>query len=195
MHRSVSDVSRSEKPVVPLTQARAQNFRCKRVNSCEHIQLPWVRVPSMTSRTKTFLAMFAVVLVCYLVFSSLLWPVQVLGDSMQPTFDDGTRHYVNKLAYWSEKPKRGDVVTLRVRAGEMFIKRIVGLPGETVAFKDGKLVINGQPMPEYYTDRAVPWEFEPVKIREDCYFVIGDNRATSVLGMIPAERIVGKVIF
>jgi signal peptidase I len=162
------------------------------VNQCEHIDARW---PRLTPRTKTFLAMLGLVLACYAMFSSLLWPVQVLGDSMEPTFDNGTRHYVNKLAYWSEKPKRGDVVTLRVREGEIFIKRIVGLPGETVAFKDGRLVIDGRPVPEYYTDRTLPWEFEPIKIREGCYFVIGDNRATSVLGMIPSERIVGKVIF
>ncbi|HMJ90284.1 MAG TPA: signal peptidase I, partial [Candidatus Acidoferrum sp.] len=100
------------------------------------------------------------VLVCHLVFSSVLWPVQVLGNSMQPNFDEGTRHYVNKFAYWSEKPKRGDVVTLRVREGEMFIKRIVGLPGETVGFEDGKLLVNGQPVPEFYTESLVPWKFD-----------------------------------
>lgn len=139
--------------------------------------------------------MLGLVTMCYVLFSSVLWPVQVLGNSMEPTFDDGTRHYVNKMAYWTEKPQRGDVVTLRVRDGELFIKRIVGLPGETVAFKDGKLLINGRALPEYYTESTLPWEFQPVKVRPDCYFVIGDNRATSVLGMIPADRIVGKVVF
>lgn len=154
-----------------------------------------MRWPKCNARVKRFLGALALLTACYLVCSSLLWPVQVLGDSMEPTFDNGTRHYVNKLAYWSEKPKRGDVVTLRVREGELFIKRIVGLPGETVAFSDGKLIINGHTVAEHYTDRTMPWAFDPVKVRDDCYFVIGDNRSTSVLGMIPSERIIGKVIF
>ncbi len=156
------------------------------------LNLAWLRP---TPRTKTYAALLGLVLVCYLVGSSVLWPVQVLGNSMQPNFDEGTRHYVNKLAYWSEKPQRGDVVTLRVRAGEVYIKRVVGLPGEAVGFKDGKLVINGKPHPEYYTESTVPWQFDTVTVRENCYFVIGDNRATSVLGVIPADRIVGKVIY
>lgn len=156
------------------------------------LHLTWLRP---APRTKTFVALLGLVLVCHLLGSSVLWPVQVLGDSMQPNFDNGTRHYVNKLAYWSEKPQRGDVVTLRVREGEMFIKRVVGLPGETVGFKEGRLVINGRQHPEYYTASNVPWQFDSVKVRENCYFVIGDNRATSVLGVIPADRIVGKVIF
>jgi signal peptidase I len=150
---------------------------------------------STTSRTRTFAALLGFILLVHIVCSSVFWPVQVQGNSMEPNFDNGTRHYVNKLAYWSEKPKRGDVVTLRVRPGELFIKRIVGLPGETVGFKDGKLVINGEMFPEYYTDSVMPWQFEPVKVRENCYFVIGDNRATSVLGVIPADRILGKVVF
>jgi signal peptidase I len=154
--------------------------------------LSWLKP---TPRTKTFLSLLGVVLAVNILCSSVLWPVQVLGNSMEPNFDHGTHHYVNKLAYWSEKPKRGDVVTLRVRPGEVFIKRVVGLPGETVGFKDGKLVINGEIFPEYYTDKTMPWQFESVKVRENCYFVIGDNRATSVLGVIPSDRILGKVVF
>ena len=138
--------------------------------------------------------MLAVVFVCFLVCHWVLWPVQVLGDSMCPNFEDGTLHYVNKLAYLSEKPKRGDVVTVRVRPGEIFLKRIVGLPGETLEFKDGRIVINGKLLLEHYTDRTIPWKMDPVVLGTDDYYVIGDNRAVSVLGAVPAERILGKVI-
>lgn len=141
------------------------------------------------------MTLLALVTFINVVSSSVLWPVKVLGDSMQPTFENGTHHYVNKLAYWSEKPQRGDVVTLRVREGEVFIKRIVGLPGETIGFADGKLTVNGKVQPEFYTEATVPWKFDPVTVRDNCYFVIGDNRATSVLGVIPSDRILGKVVF
>jgi signal peptidase I len=138
--------------------------------------------------------MFAVVLLCNLICHWVLWPVKVLGDSMCPNYENGSHHYVNKLAYVSEKPKRGDVVTLRVRPGEIFIKRIVGLPGETIECKDGRIVINGKVLLEYYTDTAIPWKMDPVHLAEDHYFVIGDNRAVSLLGPVPLDRILGKVI-
>jgi signal peptidase I len=121
--------------------------------------------------------------------------VKVLGDSMRPTYYNGTRHYVNKLAYWSEKPSRGDVVTVRIRDGEVFIKRIVGLPGERVEVKDGRIAINGHLLHERYTGTVIPWKMEPVQLGSNDYFVIGDNRAESLHGAVPADRIIGKVIF
>lgn len=146
-------------------------------------------------RRKGLFTALAITFVCYAIFQSVLWPVKVLGESMLPTYDDGTRHYVNRLAYWSEKPRRGDVVTLRIRDGEIFIKRVVGLPGERVEFKGGRIVINGQLLREQYTGTTIPWKMDAVELGADDYFVIGDNRTVSLLGAVPEDRIIGKVVF
>jgi len=134
--------------------------------------------------------------VCYAFFQWVLWPVKVMGESMLPTYHDGTRHFINKLAYRWEKPQRGDVVGVRVRPGEIYVKRIVGMPGEKVEVVEGRILINGHMLKEPYTRKIIPdsWDVSPVELGPDFYFVAGDNRAVSVLGPVPGERIIGKVV-
>ena len=148
-------------------------------------------------RKKVLFTALGLAFVCYAFFQWVLWPVKVMGESMLPTYQDGTRHFINKLAYRWEKPQRGDVVGVWVRPGEIYVKRIVGLPGEKIDFKDGRILINGQPLKEPYTRKLIPdaWEVSPVELGPDFYFVAGDNRAVSVLGHVPAERIIGKVVY
>ena len=133
---------------------------------------------------------------CYAFFTWVLWPVKVTGDSMMPNYHNDSRHFINKLAYWSGKPRRGEVIGLRAGGGEIYIKRVVGLPGERVSFEDGRILINGQLLEEPYIDSKIPWtELEPVTLGPDDYYVIGDNRATSVLGPVPFDRFIGRVLF
>jgi signal peptidase I len=133
---------------------------------------------------------------CYGFFTWVLWPVKVAGRSMTPTFADGSRHFINKLAYLSARPQRGDVIALRADDGDVYLKRIVGLPGEVISFEDGVLHINDVPVKEPYTRTRVPvsWR-QRVHLGPDEYYVIGDNRAISVLAPIPGSRIIGKVAF
>jgi signal peptidase I len=147
-------------------------------------------------RVRVLLNTLLIAILCYGFFTWVLWPVKVTGRSMTPTFPDGSRHFINKLAYWSAKPQRGDVVALRADDGDVYLKRIVGLPGEVISFEEGILHVNGVPMRETYTNTKVPlpWR-EPVELgKEECY-AIGDNRAITVLGAIPTTRIIGKVAF
>lgn len=160
----------------------------------EKVSLRHVKSFLPSPRARTLAAMLAFVFGIFLICHWVLWPVQVFGDSMDPNYENGTLHYVNKFAYLSEKPKRGDVVTVRVRPGEIFIKRIVGLPGEKLEFIDGRIVVNGKLLPEYYTDKMIPWKMDPVVLGPGDYYVIGDNRTISVLGAVPVERILGKVV-
>ena len=133
---------------------------------------------------------------CYAFFTWVLWPVKVTGDSMMPNYRNGSRHFINKLAYWSGQPQRGDVIGLRAGDNEIYIKRVVGLPGERVSFQDGRVLINDQLLEESYIDSKIPWaELSPVTLGPDDYYVIGDNRATSVLGPVPFDRIIGQVVF
>lgn len=135
-------------------------------------------------------------LFCYGFFTWVLWPVKVSGRSMTPTYVDGSRHFINKLAYWSAKPQRGDVVALRARDGDVYLKRIIGLPGEFVSFESGIPHVNGVAMRETYTQTKVPWKSrDAAQLGTDEYYVIGDNRAVTVLGAIRADQIIGKVAF
>jgi signal peptidase I len=147
-------------------------------------------------RLKVLVSAFLIAFVCYGFFTWVLWPVKVLGDSMLPNYQNGERHFINKLAYRAAKPQRGDVVALYAQNGDVYIKRILGLPGETISFPDGGVAIDGRPLDEPYVNTKIPDKRgEEGKLGPQDYFVIGDNRATSVLGRVPERDIIGKVVF
>jgi signal peptidase I len=123
------------------------------------------------------------------------------GSSMEPSLHDGEVILVNKLAYLFGSPQRGDVVVLRSPRDpdRDIIKRIIGLPGETVEIKNGKVyidVFDGRPLEEPYIHGKPRGSMAPTKIEENHYFVLGDNRARSLdsrqLGLMPKENIIGK---
>lgn len=138
--------------------------------------------------------------VCLVVFHYGLQPIRVQGGSMLPTYKEYGVHFVNRLAYLFHPPQRGDVVAIRLLAGEhvMYMKRIVGLPGETVAFHRGRLYINGQPLDEPYVKLPCDWERAPEQIPSGHYYVVGDNRDMPwndhTQGRAARELIVGKVV-
>jgi len=150
-------------------------------------------------RFKMLFAAMLVAFVIYGIFHWVLWPVQILGDSMLPNYHAGERHYINKLAYLSEMPSRGDVVGVRVSSEDTYIKRIIGLPGEEISFTNGVVFINGVLLPEKYVETRVPKDFgmegKAVTLAAETYYVMGDNRAVSVLGKIRIDKIIGKVVF
>lgn len=147
-------------------------------------------------RLRVLFISFLIAFACYGFFTWVLWPVQVLGDSMLPNYHSGERHFINKLAYRAANPQRGDVVALYAPNGEVYLKRVLGLPGETVTFTNGGIAINGQELKEPYVDTKVrAGKGEEGKLGADDYYVIGDNRATSVRGKVPRQDIIGKVMF
>jgi signal peptidase I len=154
------------------------------------------RNPKRTLMRAGVLGVVCFVFFKFYFFEQIIRQVRVDGNSMFPTYHDGTRNYVNKLAYRHADPKRGDVVAIRM-AGEheMLLKRIVGLPGETVAFAHGKLLINGKDIDEpYLKQHSLPPDMDPVTLKPDEYYVIGDNRMMSDQGRIDRSRIVGRII-
>ena len=133
----------------------------------------------------------------------LYQPVKVEGTSMAPLLSDQERIFINKFVYRFEDIHRGDVVVFwyPLDRSKSFIKRVIGLPGETVDIRHGLLYVNGQLIPEpyvppQYTDVT---DFGPVKVPKDSYFVMGDHRISSndsrVFGPVASQFIYGRAVF
>jgi signal peptidase I len=160
----------------------------------------WVRIVMIGRNPKATLVRVAVlVMTCFIVFKFVLLHIRVEGISMLPTYPDHSKHFVNRLAYLWHEPQRGDVVGIRLAGPHvMYMKRIIGLPGETVSFVDGRVLINGEVLDEPYEKTACDWNRAPVKLGPDEYFVVGDNRTmpeeNHVFGKVERSRIVGKTV-
>lgn len=134
-------------------------------------------------------------------------PFLVSGNSMSPTFEDGEYLIIDELSYFLKSPSRGQVVVFRYPndPSKHFIKRIVGLPGETVIIEDGKVVIKNAENPDGFRiteDYVKNYELASKSIKttlsEKEYFVMGDNRPSSSdsrdWGPVPRENLTGSVI-
>jgi signal peptidase I len=159
----------------------------------------WMRVVFGRRPKRTLVRLICLVVTTLLVFRFVLIPIRVSGLSMTPTYRDGKVSLVNHQAYRWSKPKRGDVVAFHwpEEGNVVVIKRIVGLPGERVKMVDGRTYINGKRLPEPFarTGKDAPTSASELKLDDDEYFVIGDNRGISVFGPIPEHYILGKVLF
>ena len=131
--------------------------------------------------------------------------VSTAGDSMSPVLKNGDIVLVNHFIYNIKDPARGDIVAFRQdENGHYMLKRVVGLPGETVQITDGQLLINGEAPEEdiYVSDIEYAGEAqEPVELGKDEYFVMGDNHTDSddsrlpSIGNIKKDDIFGKAWF
>ena len=130
--------------------------------------------------------------------NTVLFSSNVIGDSMNPTFIDSERVWVNRLA----TPERGDVIIVN-EGSKYVIKRVVGMPGDTIQIKEGIVFINGQRYAEdYIKDGNTHYDSgvaaNPITLAENEYFMLGDNRVISrdsrAIGAITADMIVGVVI-
>ena len=142
------------------------------------------------------------ILVAVVIFLGLQATIQssvVLGSSMEPNFETGQRLIANKVIYNFDEIKRGDVVILRppTNIDVDYIKRVVGLPGETIEIKNRLVYINGVPMAEPYILESPRYTMKKLQVPQGYYFVLGDNRNNSndshIWGSLPKENIIGKV--
>ena len=124
---------------------------------------------------------------------------RIEGFSMEPTLHTGQYIIVNRALYrWFSPPARGDIIVLRPpnNLDRDYIKRIVGLPGETVEVRQGKVFINGQPLEEKYIQRPGSYTKPATTLGPKEYFVLGDNRDNSndshTWGPLPEDLIEGK---
>ncbi len=147
------------------------------------------------------------VVLCVVVFKLTLIHIRVDGISMLPTCPDRAVYWVNRVAYLWHEPQRGDVVAIRFVKADgsiarlepphvMLLKRIIGLPGETVAFVNGKTLINNEVLDEPYLKDGCDWNCPPVKLGPDEYYCVGDNRSMPpedhTKGAFPRSFIVGR---
>lgn len=167
----------------------------------EPSRLPgWLRIVVIGRNARTTLVRIAVLIVTsFIVFKFILLSIYIDGISMLPTYQDRSLNFVNRLAYLWHEPRRGDVVSIRLAGIHMmYMKRIIGLPGETVAFVDGHVLINDEILDEPYEKLPCDWNRPPVKLGPDEYFVVGDNRSMAQqdhkFGKVERGRIIGKAI-
>lgn len=126
------------------------------------------------------------------------------SGSMLPTLEINDRLIIDKLGYKFTEPKRGDVVVfsptdaLKQQYKDAFIKRIIGLPGETVEVKNGQVIINGETISENYIAEEPQYNWGPQTVPENSYLVLGDNRNNSFdshsWGFVPRDNIIGRAI-
>jgi signal peptidase I len=157
----------------------------------------WLRLVFGRSPKRTLYRLLFTVVVLLVLFRWVFIPIRVSGMSMMPTFRDGKVTVVNHLSYAWNKPKRGDVVAFRYPPENMvFMKRIIGLPGERVRVEKGLVYIDGVLLLEPYTRKLRDGpDIGEIVVKEREFFVMGDNRGISVLGSIPEGSIIGKVLF
>lgn len=144
-------------------------------------------------------AILAVILFIYIISFQ-----QVIGPSMEPNYNEGEIYILNKIKYKITKPKRFEVVVVDTESSKYMIKRIIGLPGEEIEYKDNILYINGEQIKEEFETGSITNDFNTnslgsAKIPENMYLVLGDNRGDSTdsrkFGFVSIDDIIGKVEF
>ncbi|HEX5414606.1 MAG TPA: signal peptidase I, partial [Chloroflexota bacterium] len=174
----------------------------------------------MKSAIHDIIETLVLTLVIFVLVQSVVKNFRVEGSSMEPTLHDGEFLLVDKAVYWSlgsafaqrvapsgvgeqssgrlflfHPPERGDIIVFRFPEDPSrdFIKRVIGVPGDTVAIRDGEVFVNGHPMQEPYIMAPPQYSMPPERVPAGEYFVLGDNRNNSsdshVWGLVPYNNI------
>ncbi|MFA6930414.1 MAG: signal peptidase I [Lentisphaeria bacterium] len=136
----------------------------------------------------------------FLFFKFICRPAWTNGGSMLPTYQEREFLFYWQPAFWFSTPKRGDVVVIRfVGANILLLKRVVALAGESVEFRQGTLLVNGQALQEEWnTLTPCDWELPPRSVEKGKVYVVGDNRSMPIeqheFGQVSLKRVRGKPI-
>ena len=133
----------------------------------------------------SWIKLILIILICtFLLRRYVIVNAEVPSSSMENLIEPGDRLVGFRMAYLKEEPKRFDVIIFRypVDESQSFIKRVIGLPGETVTVKDGKIYIDGKEQTQAvsFCPEEMAGSFGPYEVPEDSYFVMGDNRNNSL---------------
>jgi len=149
--------------------------------------------------------------ICFFIIHTFFFTNYVVdGESMSPTLENGDKLVINKITYRFNDIKRFDIIVFHANEKEDYVKRVIGLPGDEISYKDDQLYINGEPVEEPFIDPMLKkgltkftndFTLESVtglKVIPDGYiFVMGDNRKHSYdsreFGLVPMDAVIGKV--
>ncbi len=134
----------------------------------------------MKSFLREFLITLALAVIIFVVAQRTIQTYEVFMTSMEPNFHEGQRVVVNKVAYFFGEPQRGDVIIFAppptISSEEDFIKRVIGMPGDTVEVKNQAVYVNDVKLVEPYVAAAPAYTMAKIEVPKDKYFVLGDNR-------------------
>lgn len=157
----------------------------------------------MNKQIKEILPYIIIIIVVVLIRSFIITPIIVSGDSMKPNLHDGEVLLERKIGYNSSSIKRFDIVVIK-NDNEEIIKRIIGMPGEHIAYKNNKLYVNDKLMEMNFNYRDTnDFNLEEIcsctSIPEGKYLVLGDNRPISkdsrIIGLVDEKDILGKAVY
>jgi signal peptidase I len=165
---------------------------------------PWWQIVTVGRNPKvTAIRLLVLVALVFFAFRYVVLPIRVTGVSMQPTYRDGQKLYINSLSLWLHPPQRGDILAIRTSGiHNLLLKRVIALPGERVRIVRGQVLIDGEPLDEPYLYNPAPWDWPKGKAEEvmgpDEFLMIGDNRTMRVdeheFGAAQRFRLVGRVL-
>lgn len=152
-----------------------------------------------------FVKLILVVVIILFLMIYVVSVTQVVGNSMSSTLENGDVLILNKFKYRFTDIKRGDIISLEYADTKYLIKRVIGIPGDSISIRNNTLYINGNLYVENYLDEGLEYDdFELSslgydKVPEDMYLVLGDNREDSLdsreIGLISKDDVIGKVSF
>ena len=149
-------------------------------------------------------AVVIALILSFLIITFIVQAFYIPSGSMKPTLKPGDRIFVNKFIYRFHSPERGDVIVFSPHGAprKKYIKRVIGLPGDTVYIRDYKTYINGTPLKEEYINERMLGEFGPYQVPKNTVFVLGDNRNHSadsrfpgLVGYVDYKSISGKAFW
>lgn len=161
-------------------------------------------LPFKKQENAAFLIYLATLVIIALSVRTFIFePIRVDGVSMVPTLMDREMLFVEKVSFWVSEPKRGEIILVYYPGyTKSCVKRVIGLPGDTVEVSGGLIYVNGAPLDEseYWND-TIYWDSPAVTVPEDHVYVVGDNRNESLdsrhaeVGTIPYNKIAGRAHF
>ena len=152
-----------------------------------------------------FIKLVIVIVIILVLMIYVVSVTQVVGNSMYSTLNNGDVLILNKLKYSFSEVERGDIISLEYEDTKYLIKRVIGVPGDTISISDNTVYVNGEVYIENYLEEDLEYDDFQLSslgyqtIPADMYFVLGDNREDSLdsreIGLISKDEVIGKVSF
>lgn len=157
---------------------------------------------------KTIVKEFAIAAAVSFIIMQFIRPVTVMGNSMEPNLSSGDRAFVSLVAYKRATPERGDIIVFKSNLKDdegrrkTLIKRVVGLPGETIKIEEGRIIVDGKELVDNVSLEGMEdYNMSERIVDNGCYFCVGDNRLHSTdsrsadVGNVPIKKILGRVVY